>query len=123
MYLVSNVVQTKASHLMELRLPDVNTSDEVDILGTPSTRIRNLTDVSHWSVLDHVFGKATGVGMSATGSEQDYSYKTDSKIWRENQDFGRQNNSMSQPHLKSTPIGTNTTNVTTSQFNLIPIRM
>ena len=59
--------------------------------------------------------------MSATRSEQDYSYNIGFQIWRENQDFGRQNISMSQPPLESTPIGTNTTNRTTSKLESIPI--
>ena len=58
---------------MELGIPAVNTSGEVNILGTPATRIRRLMDVSHWSALDHVFGKDTAVGMSETRSEVDYS--------------------------------------------------
>ena len=48
-----------------------------------------------------------------------------------NQDVGRQNNSMSQPHLDSTPLGMNTDNGTphgtnmnnrkTSSIDLIPV--
>ena len=106
---------------MELGIPAVNTSGEVNILGTPATRIRRLMDVSHWSALDHVFDEATAVGTSTTRSGQDYSYKTDFQIWRENQDFGRQNNSMSRPPLDSTHIRTNTTSVKMPQLDLIPI--
>ena len=60
--------------------------------------------------------------MSRTGSEQDYNAKTDFETRRENQYFGRRNNSMSQPPLDSTPLGTNTTNVTTSHIDPIPFR-
>ena len=71
-------------------------------------------DGFHWSASDHIFGKATAAGMSATRSEQDNTYKTDFQIWRENRNFGCQDNSTSRPPLDSTPIGTNNTNVTTS---------
>ena len=39
-----------------------------------------------------------------------------------NQDFGRQNNSMSPPPLDLTPIGMNTINVTTLPIDLIPVK-
>ena len=61
------------------------------------------------------------VGMSGMRSEQKYSYKTDFETRRENQDFGRQNISMSQPPLDSTPFGRNTTNKTTSPIDSITI--
>ena len=54
--------------------------------------------------------------MSVAKSEHDYSYKTGFEIWRENQEFERQNILISRPPLESTHIGTNTTNVTTSQL-------
>ena len=60
--------------------------------------------------MDHVFGEVTAVVTIAARSDKDYSYKTDFEIWREIQEFDRQNVSMSQPPLHSTPIGTNTTN-------------
>ena len=66
MDLASNVVQTEAPHFVELRLPAINTLDEVCILGTPETIIRRPTDGSHWSVPNNFFGEAIAVGMSAT---------------------------------------------------------
>ena len=118
----SNTVGTKAPHFVDFGLPAVNASDEVNIFGTPNTRTRRPIDGSHWSDPDHVSGKATSVGISATRLEQYYSYKTDFEIWRENQDFRRQNISMSRTPLDSTPIGTYTTSGTTSPIDLIPIR-
>ena len=59
--------------------------------------------------------------MSGTGSEQNYSYKTDFETRRKNQDFGRQNISMSRPPLESTTFGMNTTNGTTSPIDSIPV--
>ena len=85
----SNIVQTEESQFMDLGLTAVNTSDEFSIQGTPGNRIIRTTDGSHWSVPDHIFGKVTAVGTIAPSSEQDYSYKIDFEIWRENQDFGR----------------------------------
>ena len=61
------------------------------------------------------------VGMSAARSDQDYSYKTDFEISRENQEFERQNILLSRPPLDSPTIGKNTTNVTTSQLDSTPI--
>ena len=59
--------------------------------------------------------------MIRTRSEQNYNAKTDFETRRENQDFGRQNNSMSRPPLESTPLGTNTNNRSTSPIDLIPV--
>ena len=68
-----------------------------------------------------IFGEATAVGMSAEKSDHDYRYKTDFQIWRENQEFERQNISMSRPPLDSNPIVTKNTNVTTSHLDLTPV--
>ena len=68
-----------------------------------------------------IFYEATAVDMSETRLEQDYRYKNDFQIWRENQDFGSQNISMSRPPLDSISIGTNTSNLTLSQLDSIPI--
>ena len=39
-----------------------------------------------------------------------------------NQDFGRKNNPISQPTFDLTPLGTNTTNKTTSPMDSIAVR-
>ena len=80
---------------MYLGLLAVNASDELRSFGTPATRLGSLADVPNWSAPVHVFGSFTAVGMSGTRSEQNYSYKTDFETKRENQDFGRQNISLS----------------------------
>ena len=108
MNFLSNVVQTEAPQSVDLGIPAINTLNENGVFGTPSTRIRSPTYGSHWAVPDHVFGEVTAFGISAARSDQDYSYKTDFEIWRGNQEFERQNITMSLPHLDSTPIGTNT---------------
>ena len=71
-------------------------------------------DRFNWSASGRVFGEVTAVGMSRTSSEQNYIDKTDFETRRENQDFGRQNISMSRPPLDSTPFDSNTINGTTS---------
>ena len=83
----SNVVQTEVPQFMDLGIPAVNTSHEFGIQGTPATRIRRPTAGSHWSAPDHVFGKLPAVGMSSAKSEEDYSYRIDFQIWRENHIF------------------------------------
>ena len=118
----SNVIVTEASDFVHLRLPAVHTSYELNPLSTPATRFRRPTYWYHWSAPGRVFGEATAVGIGRTRSEQNYSYKTGFETRRENQDFGRQNISMSRLPLDSTHLGTNTTNVTTSSIDSIPLR-
>ena len=76
MNLSSNVVQTKAPKFVDFGLPAINKLNESGVLGTPATSIKRLTDGSHWTAPDHVFGEATAVGMSTARSDLDYSYKT-----------------------------------------------
>ena len=121
MKFLSNVVQTEAPPFVDLGIPSINTLNESGVLGTPVTRIRRPTDGSHCTTPDNFFGEETEVGMSAAKLDHEYIYKTDFEIWKENQEFGRQNISMSQPSLESTPIGTNTTNLTTSHLESTPI--
>ena len=59
--------------------------------------------------------------MSVEKSDHDYSYNTYFETWRENQEFERQNISMSQPHFDSTPIGMINTKKTTSHLDSTPI--
>ena len=101
---------------MDFGILAVNTLNEFGILGTPDTRIRRPKYGYYWSELDHDFGEATSIGMSAERSDQEYSYKTDFEVWSENKEFGRQMFLMNRPPLKSTHIGTNSTNVKTSQL-------
>ena len=64
-----------------------------------------------------VFGEGTAVGMSGMRSEQKYSSKTDFETRKENQDFERQNISMSRPLLDLTTFGANATSKTTSPID------
>ena len=116
MNLLSNVVQNEAPQFVDLGILAIKKLNKSGVLGTTATIIRRPTDGSHWTDLDHVFGEATAVGMSAARSDQDYRYKNYFDIWRGNQEFERQTISMNQPPLDSTPIGTNTTNAAMSQL-------
>ena len=118
---MSDAVGTEAPDFVHLGIPAINVSDKFNTFGTPSTRVRRLNNGYRWSASVHVFGEATAAGMSGTRSEQKFSYKTDFEIRRENQEFGRQNNSMSRPTLYSNPIGTDKTNITTSPIDSIPV--
>ena len=108
--------------MLHLGLPAVNTLDEFNAFGTPATIVIRPTDGSHWSAPGHVFGEVTAVLMSGTTSEQNYSYKTDFETRRGNKDFGRQNISMSRSPLDTITFGTNTTIVTLSPNDSIPVR-
>ena len=121
MKFASDIVKTEVPQLLDMGFPAINTLNESGVFGTPATSFRRLTDASHWSTQDHVFGEAKSVGMSVANSDHDYSYRTDFEIWRKNQQFDCQNILMSQPPSDSTPIGTNTTNVKTSHLDLTPI--
>ena len=70
---------------------------------------------------DNVFGESTAVGMSAAESYHNYNYKTDFEIWREDQEFERQNILMSPKSLDSTPIDMNTKNAKTSHLDSTPV--
>ena len=61
-YFASNAVRTKAPHLLDLGLPAVNASDEVNIFGAPDTRIIRPTDGFHWSAPDHFLEKIQRLG-------------------------------------------------------------
>ena len=74
MKFANDPVQTQALHLMNMGLLKINTLNESDVFGTPATRTQRPTYVSHWSALDHVFGKPTAVEMSAAKSDHDYNF-------------------------------------------------
>ena len=102
---------------MNLGISAVHTSDELGSFIIPATRIGSLTNESNWILPGHIIGEVTAAIMSTTRSEQNYISKTDFETRRENQDFERQNISMSQPPLDSTTFGINITNVTTSPID------
>ena len=64
--------QIQASQFMNLGILAINTLNEGGLLGTTATRVLSPEDGSNWSALNHVFGEATAVRMSATKSDHDY---------------------------------------------------
>ena len=116
-----DIVMTKSTDFLNLRLSAVHTSDELRSVSIPTTRIRRPTDGSNWLPPGHLIDELIAYRMNRARSEQNYSSKTDFETERENQYFERQNISMSQLPLDSTPFGTNTTNLTTSPIGYIPV--
>ena len=121
MNLARDAVLTEISNFVNMGISSVHTSDELGSVFIPTTGIRRPTDGFKWLLPSHCIGEVTADIVSSTGSEQNYNAKTDFENRRENQDFGRQNNSMSRPHLDLTPLGTNSTNETTSPIDSIPV--
>ena len=121
MNLTYDAVLAESPNYMNLVLLPVHTSDEFGSLFILTTRIVRPADGSNWLLPVHLIGEGTEDRVSRMGSEQNYNVKTDFEIRRENQDFGPQNNSMSQPILELTPLSTNTTNGTTSPTDSIPV--
>ena len=118
----SNAIRTEASDFVHLGLLYVNAPDVLRSFVYPATRFGGPTDGFNYSAPSNIFGEVIVIGMSGTRSEQNNRYKTDFETRRENQDFGRQNISMSQPPLDSTTFGTNITNRTMSPIDSISIR-
>ena len=110
----SDAVLTESKNFANLGIVSVHTSNELGYIFILTTRIRTPTDGSNWLPTSHSIGEVTADRVCRTGSDRDYNAKTGFETRRENQYFGRQNNSMSQPHLDLTPLGTDTTNGTTS---------
>ena len=117
MNLTYDTLLAKIPHFMNLGLSSVYTPDELDSVFIPSTIIRRPTDGSNWLPPGYIIFKVTSDRKSRTRSEQNYSAKTDFETRSENQYFGRQNNSMSQPPLDSTPLGTNINNIIISTID------
>ena len=106
---------------MNLGLSSVHTSDKLRSIFIPTTRIRSPNDGHNWLLPGHCIGKVTADRVIRTRSKQNYNAKIGFETRRENQYFGRQNNSMCQPPLYSTPLGTNTNSRTLSPIASIPV--
>ena len=125
MNLAHDTVLTKSPNFMNLGVSSVHTSDELVSVCIPTTRIRRPVDGYYWLPPCHLIGEIILDRVSGARPEQNYNSKSDFETRRGgvvNQDFGRQNNSMSRPPLDSTPLGNNTNNVTTSLIDSIPVR-
>ena len=121
----SDTILSKSPNFMHFGLPYVNTTDELRYFFIPITRSVSPTDGSNWLLSSHDISEATADRVSGTKAKNQYNFKIEFETRREkmeDQDFGRKNNCMSRPTLDSTPLGTNTTNGTTSHIDLIPAR-
>ena len=117
----SDTVLTKSPNFVNLGLASVHISDGLRSVFITTNIIRTPKDSSNWIPTSHRIGEVALDRVIRAGSEQDYNAKTDFKTRRENQDFGRQNNSTCRPHLDLTTLGMNTINGTTSPIDSIPV--
>ena len=101
---MADTVNIPEPQFIDLGLSTIDTLDKGTSLWTPATRVGRPTDVSHWSMSEHIFGKYTAV-RNAVIKKSDYNNKTDFETWRENQEFERQNNDRSPLPLDLTPVG------------------
>ena len=122
----SDTVLYESPNFMDFELLSVNTMDELGSVFIPTTRIRKLMDGSNWILSSHDISEATedrAIGMKA---KNHYNFKSEFETRRYkmvDQYFGRQNDPISLPTLKSTPLGTNMTNRSTLPSYLIPVRI
>ena len=103
--LTCDAILIKSPNFMNMELLSVHTSDEPGSVFIPSTIIRRQKDRSNWLPPGHLIGEVIAEIMSRTRLEKNYCAKTDFETRWEDQDLGRQNNSMSRPPLNSTPLG------------------
>ena len=80
MNFAANTIQTQTPQFMDVVFSTINSLDKKSVISTPATRIQRPTDGSHWSMPDHVFGKATAVGISEAKSYHDYNCKISLKF-------------------------------------------
>ena len=84
---------------ISLGISYTDTLDEVARLSSPPTSIRRPKNASHWSTTNNIFEQATEEGV-IKAKPDDYNYKHDFRIWKENQEFERQTFSRSRPPLE-----------------------
>ena len=104
MHLVSDPVNSVTPQFMDVGFSTLDSLDKGAGLWNPDTRFVRPTYLSHWSAPDDIFGETTAVGDAGI-AKSEYNYKTDLGIWKENNEFERQNISRSLPPLDSTPVG------------------
>ena len=96
--LASDTVLSESPNFMDLGLSSVDTTDELGSVFSPTTRIGLATHGYNWILHIHRISEATADRVSGKKSKHNYDFKSDfgTRI-REvlDQDFGRQNDSMS----------------------------
>ena len=118
----SDTVLSKSPKFMNFGLSSVKTTGELGYVFVPTTRVRRPTNGSNYIPPSHAISEATVDRASKAKAKNHYNFKSDFETRREIQDFGRQNDPMSRPTLDLTPLGTNTTNVTMSPIESIPVQ-
>ena len=119
----SDTVLSKSPNFMDFGLLSVNTTDELMSVFVPTTIIGRPMDGSNWLPPRRGISKATVDRVSRTEANNHYNFKSEFETRRDkmlDQDFGRQNDPMGLPTVESTPLGTYTTNETTSPMDSIP---
>ena len=109
---------------MDFGLLSVDTTDELRSVFASTTKIGSASHGSECPPRSHSISDVTADRVSRTKAKNHFKKKYEFETRRDklvDQDFGRQNDPMSQPPLESTPLGTNTTHRTTSPSDLIPV--
>ena len=107
---------------MNFGLLPVNKTDKLGSVIVPTTRVRMPKNGSDWLQPGHDIEENTAHRVTETKAKNHYNFKRDFETMREIKDFEKEHFSMSQITLYSTPLGTNTTNGTTSPIDSIPVR-
>ena len=105
-----DTVLTESPNFMNLGLSSVHTSDELGYIFIPTTIIGRPMIGSNWLPPGHRIGEVTADRVSGKRPEKNYNPKRYFETRRGgvvNQDFGRQNNSISRPLLDFTTLGMN----------------
>ena len=124
MNLGSETVLSKSPDFMDFGLTPVNKNDELGSFFVPTDRVGRSTDGSNWLPIGNNISEDTADKVSGNKAKNNYNFKSEYETRRgeiADHDFGRQNDPTSPPTLDSTHLGTNTTNVTTSPIDLIPV--
>ena len=69
-------VQTQPPQFVHLGITTINELDEGNGLSIHATRIRRPTYGAHCSMLNHIFGESTSVGVIEAKSDYDHNNKT-----------------------------------------------
>ena len=98
----SDTVLSESPNFMDFGLSYVNTTDELGSVFVPTTRIGRPTDGPNWLLTGNDISEATADIVSGTKANKHYIFKSEFGTRIEkmiDQDFGRQNDPMSQPTL------------------------
>ena len=117
----SDTVLSESPNFMNFGLSYVKTTDKIGSVFVPTTRVGRTTNVSNWILPGHDISKATTDRVSKTNTNNHYTFKSELRLGEKFKILCAQNYPMGQSTLDSTPLGTITTNRTTSPIDLIPV--